>query len=613
MAKRKRPASEQPDSARRFSRAVLIAIPVLAAILFGGTLRYEFTNWDDNVLILENPQVQSFDIVDIFAPRVGKTYQPVRVLSYAIDYSIWGFNPLAFHAINIIFHALAAVMLYLFLCRFLCELRNGHVAAAIAALLFLMHPVNVESVTWMASRKYVLLAFFSFAACYCHLRAKTERPWLWEGTAAAATLTAILSSPFGVVLPALIVLVDYAREKALNPIPLLKKQWGRYLPHVLMGLGFTVLLVSVLTRGEGAVSRGHQGNSVFYTALTVLRVMFDYARNLICPIWLNNRYYHEISRSLFEPKVLIALAGLAVLAWWTIRELRKENKLPLFCAAWFFIAWAPVSNLVIPISTIMADRYLYLAAVGVFLGIGLLAARLETRQLAFLAVPLLVLAGLTMQRNTVWANSRTLWQDSLSKDDRTAVAHNNLGLVDDAEGDVVTAAKRYTAAVERNPHYPEAHYNLGRALVLLNAQKKDKAEYTKALTHMDAAIANKPRFADAHNYRGIVLRQLERPSDARAAYEQALAIAPEHIEAHVNLGNLHYLSGNMAGALTSYRKAVRYDPMLHSIHHNIAAIILSQPLTEVSKAEARHHLEQALAIHPERADSAKLLQALGQH
>jgi tetratricopeptide (TPR) repeat protein len=610
MAKRKSPASERSDKARRFSIALLLAIPVLAAILFGQTLNYEFTNWDDNVLILENPQVISGDVIDIFTPRMGKTYQPVRVLSYAIDHAIWGFNPKAFHGMNLLFHALAAMMLFLFLSRFFCEVRKGYVAAGVAALLFLLHPVNVESVTWMASRKYVLLAFFAFAACYCHLRAEKERPWVWESVASLASLLAILASPFGVVLPALIVLIDYARSKGLNPLPLLKTHWARYLPHAAFGLGFTILLVTVLTRGEGAVSREHQGDSVVYTAFTVLRVMFDYARNLICPIWLNNRYFHEVAKSLFEPKVLCALAGLAGLVWWVIRELRKTNKMPLFCAGWFFISWAPVSNLIIPISTIMADRYLYLAAVGVFAGIGLLAAKLKGQKLALVLLPLLVFAGLTTQRNRVWKNSRALWEDSLRKEDRTAVAHNNLGLVDDAEGNLAKAAERYTAAVERNPHYPEAHYNLGRAMVLLNAQAKDPERYVKALTHMDAAIANRPTFADAHNYRGIVLRQFDRQDEARAAYEQALSIVPGHSEAHVNLGNLHYISGNIPAALDSYRNALRYNPSLHSIHHNVAAILLSQPLTDASKTEARRHLQQALALAPGRADSAKLLKAL---
>jgi tetratricopeptide (TPR) repeat protein len=610
MAKRKSPAPERSDKARRFRIAMLVAIPVLAGILFGQTLNYEFTNWDDNVLIKDNPQVVSGDIVDIFTPRVGKTYQPVRVLSYAIDHAIWGFNPVAFHAVNILFHALAAIMLYLFLAAFFSDVRNGYVAAGVAALLFLVHPVNVESVTWMASRKYVLLAFFSFVACYCHLRAEKERTWQWEGLAAMATLGAILASPFGVVMPALILLMDYARAKELNPLPMLKAHWGRYLPHGAMGLGFTILLVTVLTRGDGAVSREHQGDSVVYTAFTVLRVMFDYARNLICPIWLNNRYFHEIAKSLFEPKVLSALAGLAILGWWVIRELCKANKMPLFCAGWFFIAWAPVSNIIIPISTIMADRYLYLAAVGIFAGLGLLAAKLADKKLAILLLPLLILGGLTMQRNKVWANSRALWEDSIRKDDRTAVAHNNLGLVDDAEGNIPVALERYTAAVERNPHYPEAHYNLGRAMVLLNASAKDPAKYTTALTHMDSAIANKPGFADAHNYRGIVLRQLDRQDEARTAYEAALELAAGHSEAHVNLGNLHYLAGNMEGALMSYRNALHYSPGLHSIHHNVGAILLSLPLTEASKAEARTHLQRAVAIEPDRADSAKLLKML---
>ena len=619
MAKRKNrsPRREDKNSTKRLTTIVLVVIPIAALLAFGGTLGYDFTNWDDPELILENPHTTSMSpsaIADIFTPRVGQTYQPLRVLSYAIDRAIWQENAVGYRAVNVTLHTIAAMLLFLFLSRFLRQLRKSGDclsadqatwAAALVAGLFLLHPVNVESVVWLASRKYGLLAAFGFASLYCHLRADSAK---WHIAAVGLGLLAILSSPFGIVLAALILLLDYCRQEELDPRPMLKANWRVYAGHTAVALVFGILLMVVLTGGDSDVAKQHQG-SLGYTILTVFRVLVDYSCNLVCPLWLNNRYFHDVSTSLLELKVILGLALTIATLVWVACELRKSNKAPLLVSTWFVIAWAPVSNIVVPISTIMADRYLYLAGIGPFLALGLLMLRLPTgpRKGALLAL-LLIFGGLTMQRSKVWKDSRTLWQDSIAKDDRNAVAHNGLGLVEDQAGRLDLAEQHFQDAVERDEACAECHFNLVRTL--LQIPNLDASELLRALHHADAAIKWQPGYAEAYNQRGVLLGMLKRVEESEKAFARGIELAPELVELRVNLGNMRFTAGNREAALPAYQAALQLNPDLAAIHRNVAGILLSRPTPD--RNTVLHHLSEALRVEPDHAPTRAMVERLSQ-
>ena len=164
----------------RFNIGAVCIIIIMIISVYANTLDNEFTNWDDGALILNNLKIRSLSIdgiKNIFDPSDGGTYQPMRVLSYAIDYRIGGFNPFIYHIHNIILHILSSIVLYFFLIQFLPQIQRGvfkngnfdladtchlKIITLTAVLFFAVHPVNVEAVTWLSSRKYVLLAFFAF-------------------------------------------------------------------------------------------------------------------------------------------------------------------------------------------------------------------------------------------------------------------------------------------------------------------------------------------------------------------------------------------------------------------------------------------------------------------
>jgi tetratricopeptide (TPR) repeat protein len=599
----------------RYATFAIAGIAVLTLLVYARGIGGDFTNWDDPNLVQENPAIRSLApgaVIDMFTPRAGESYQPLRVFSYAIDYKLWGLRPAGYHAMNILLHALAACLLFLALRSALPKLRTPHKlaphAALLGALLWALHPVNVESVAWIASRKYVLLGNFAFLAW---LAFSDGRRW----TAYSATLCAILSSPFGIALPPLLVLYDYCCSEQRDPRAFVRESWRHHLALLVILAILLPILWWVLVVGDARGERtAVEGVGLWSTGLTMLRVLVDYARNLILPLWLNAKYVNHID-GLGSPKVWLGLLGLCGIGWACWRAWKKDDKLPLFMAAWFFIAWAPVSNIV-PISTTMADRYLYLPIVGLCAGFALLLGRWPRSG----GVSVAIFAILAFLRVGVWQNSETLWSDSLAKDESNAVAHCNLGRALEKRQAKQEAIECYLRAIQLDPNEPGIHSNIGHLLntdgryheaiphlqraLALNADftpglinmgnalseigraaealpylKKAVAmqdsganrlsygtgllragQHQAAIAEFQAAIQRSPQLTEAHNNVGVALINLKRHDEAIPWFESALAVDPGYVVAVHNIANAHHAMGRHQQAVAQYQKALQLDP-----------------------------------------------------
>ncbi len=220
-------------------------ISVLVAILYFNSLGNQFTNWDDG-MIYENPPIRHLNwegIKKIFTLKQGNTYQPIRMLSYAIDYRIWKLNPVGYHITNIFFYILTCIMVFFTLRLLSVGLRkeaspNSHTRVAIfGAFLFAAHPVHVEAVTWLAARKEVLQGFFFFLGFYLYLKAskETERRafYFYLSLVVLSILLAILSKPSAVVFPGVIAVYEIAK----------RKEGGHKLFQTVTGSFFACLLI----------------------------------------------------------------------------------------------------------------------------------------------------------------------------------------------------------------------------------------------------------------------------------------------------------------------------------------------------------------------------------
>jgi protein O-mannosyl-transferase len=530
-----------------------------ACAVYINTLNNQFTNWDDTNLIVNNELIRSLDFKNIkviFDLRAHGTYQPVRVLSYAIDYHFWKLNPVGYHIHSILLHAFASIFLYLALLRIIPGVRGMEkaeyaiiqYAPFFTALVFAIHPLSVEAVAWLSGRKYVLLSFFSFFSLYFFaksFKAGTSQICLVSGSVFLSVLAA-LSSPFGVIIPLIVFVCIFSIDESNNPVYVLNKHKAVWLPYcvifVPVFLKLWTTLVKINPGGTGPGTGHFEGNSL-YTLWTMLRVLFDYVRNIFFPFWLNIRYPDFVSQSFMEYKIITAITIITVMAVIISWHLKKGDKRFFFCIAWFIIFWLPVSN-IIPISTKMADRYIYLAFPGLVLLFFLYAFPLlnvtakkmhvSGTIVSIIAVLLVVcyLSPFTIARNRIWKDSGTLWSASLKTYPHNAIAHNQLGL--------------HLLYFDRKPELAMMHFKESIRLKPESTQPREnlydtfmwQKQYMMAVECAKKLIVIRPDSATWYYKTGIALDALDNIKQAEEYYRKALKQDPVHLKTINNLGSL---------------------------------------------------------------------------
>lgn len=618
------------ESAKHFAPMVCGLLVLAVAILYGRTGSYQFVNFDDPVLVSENPVVTGplvEAVAKSFKVTPGKSYQPIRQLAYAVQYQLWQLDAGGYHLVNALFHALASIFLFLFLRLAVPQLwpdrgtRECDLLAACTAAWFAIHPVNVEAVAWVSSLKYGLLASGGFAALYCYTRAtaNAERVnWGWHCAGAAALGFAMLSSPFAVILPGLVMLFDLCRSSEA-PIAVLRKRALGYLPALLVWTLVSIRIRAGLLEGTETIviERARETSA---SAGGILRAFAFYLGHEILPLGLNNKYPNRII-PLTSPAALGGGAGLLLLVGWAAWQWRRGIRSSAFCVGWFLIALILVSSIFHALSTIMADRYLYLAGPGLLLAVmaGLLRIPQQKLRTGVIAAIFVLHGGLAFQRVGIWQNSETLWQDSLAKARDNALALNCLAMYWEQGGKIAEAGPLYYEATTVDPEYTSAlerwgtwALNAGRA-----ADARPALEKCIELGHEPAAVW--------HNL-GVAYHGLGNMKKAQQYLEKAYGMVDAPVDCALNLGVVYklqenwesaekylriamdqgrpkssfeygmhwYLRGNAEEAVKAWQETLRRDPKYADAHHNIGVVYGASR----KFAKAIHHLEETLRLVP---------------
>jgi len=414
----------------------------LTFLFYLKSVGFEFLpSWDDGEYVLENTRVHGLTFENlkvIFTEAYFSNYTPLHLLSYALDFSIWGLNPAGYHLTNITFHALNSAMVYLLARR----LTKDGFASAVAALVFAVHPLNVENAAWVSERKTLIAAFFAFASMLSYLSFSKDgakrRYWLSLFLFALS----LLSKPLAVVLPLALSL----HELLLRKEP---KALKRTLPFFALAALFSLMAFRAQSQAssiEGSTLSPDVLFGVVYP--TMLPVYWEYARLIFWPSGLSGFYDATLRYSFLDPAVLASLAAwLAVFAL----VLWKGSAQVRFWFLWFWAWLLPVAN-IIPLPVYYADRYMYLPAIGFFMLFGLFVAwlckRAGSRVGAPIAVAVIVALGAAaFQRMDVWKNEVVFWEDTVRKSPWQDKAHLNLGYAYEMEGRFDEAEKEYMAAL----------------------------------------------------------------------------------------------------------------------------------------------------------------------
>lgn len=529
------------------------AVPLLVLVaitfaVFGQVLGHEFiTNWDDRMYVVDNPAIKGFSLANvrtIFTTYYVGNYAPVQMLSYMLDYALWGGWAGGFLLTNLVIHVINGLLFYRLLLRF----HGERLIAFIGSALFLIHPVQVESVAWVSQRKNVLAMLFFLLAWeyYCRYReAEPGRGRINYLVSVATFFLALLAKSVAVIFPVVIVLFDLCFPAGAVRLRLKDK-----LPFVLAAAAAAWL---ALISQEGGGRSGFHGGGPLATFYTMLPVLCRYLGMLFWPVGLSAEYDPQIYQTI-TPTVAGAMLLLAVIAGACGLLLARNSKVG-FWALLFFVGLLPVSQIV-PLVTLINDRYLYvpmLGAAALFaVGSDRLLKRSGTRCSGtvrfLLAGMLLVLTSVSWQRVSVWRDDFALWSDAVAKYPGKATIQSAMGDVLLSRDRVDDAWQRYELALKLNPLETTALLNLG----ILYSQKGNLETGQRMLKEV---ILLDPRNFKGWANLGNNLALQGDYSEAEDAYLRAYGLQPDELKLLVLLGNAALLQRDPVKARKYYLQA----------------------------------------------------------
>lgn len=637
VLRQKRPPVEQQSSKNAISpRLRPYLFPMLlfvaALVIFANTMNAELLeSWDDNIYISQNPLVIDFsfgNLIDIWTKSYNGEYLPVTLTNFVLERQLWGTNSAGYHVVNVILHGLNGILVYWLIKR----LHGSTVVASGTALLFIAHPLQVETVAWVSQRKNLLSLCFFLLAFLNHMRSLEKKSTRVLIMAWVCFLLSMLSKPAAVLTPFLFVLYDILEER-----PRIGMLVFRNLPYFIMSMIGAVIMYQADKHWGGI--RKAPGDGLWENVQIMARAFWDYFASIFAPVNLNNLYIYSLP-DLRDGDIGIWL-GFGVLILLVVLAVLQPFGRPItaFSILWIVLFMLPVSN-IIPIAAQRADRFMYFPLVAVFLLIGILFDKLwqrfQTMEIRYVLVAvagiiLAVLGTITLQRNAVWKNSEVLWTDHLEDYPSSITGLTNLSVYyyrqqnfskatdtlatllriypNDYQGnqmfgniallqqDYPTAIARYQRAIAANPTNHGLADDLGVAYLQMGVSAFDQGDYAATLDAYIKALELIPNEPILHNNIGFTLFTIGRYEQALTAYYKALELDPFYARAWVNLGDVAVVLQDYALTRDAYDSALRLNAQLDARGYSNYCLALGE-LRENQEA-AINACNQALALEPD--------------
>lgn len=533
---------------------IIVGLIVLTFLCFRPGLNGEFTNWDDDRYVKENVLIQQGSWGEILSAYYMGNYHPLALASYAVEYKIWGPNPYVYKLTNLILHILNTLLIFLIAIKLT---RRNLLASAAAGFLFALHPMHVESVTWISERKDVLYALFFFAAWFAWLRFRDADDKKWYIAALMLFILSCLSKGMAVTFTGVIVLTDFILRKEFR-----KEDILYYLPFAGVSVFFGV--VAIFAQQEaGFIYLETQWNYAEKIALAGYAFLL-YLWKMIMPFHLAAFYPFPEKTGGSLPSVFW-LAPLAVTLILGISWYLKKRSYWFLLGPWFFAITIVIVLQILSVGeAIAADRYFYVSSAGFCIAFGMGFAWLyqEGSKKNAVLKPLAAIGGaailtglafLTYQQTHIWKNSLSLWTDTISKYDRVPIAHYNLGVTYGLEQqDYDRAEPHFLRAIEIRPGYPQALYNLG--IIMTN-----RGKYEESTERFRQLLKVKGDYPLAHSGIGYNLEKQGKFAEAAEMYRKELEISPENYNVWLGLGINLGKSGDLQGSIPALQKAATLD------------------------------------------------------
>jgi Flp pilus assembly protein TadD len=561
------------EATRRLGWSLPVLTALLAFLSFLPALEARFVNWDDEASFLTNAAYRGLGPSELrwmFTTTFLGHWSPLTWMTWGLNHVTGGLDPWGYHLGNLLLHSANVALTWLVARRLLAvgsgaPLASSAIAAGatIAALVWGLHPLRAEAVAWASARRDVLCGLFYLLAVLAYLRgvagaAGIERRW-W-GLSLAAFAAALSSKTVAMSLPLSLLLLDLypLRRSGLGWWVLAREK----LPYALLAVAAGV--VAFAARQEtGSITAYTQYGAGARVALAAYTWWFSWWKTF-WPAGLSPMYELPQHVGLGQVRFLGPVLTVAAL---TVILVLLRRSWPAGLAGWAqsVIVLAPVSGVVHSGNQLAADRYSYLATLGVsiLIGAGLVwalrhaaarPARRWTRPLAWVAAALVVVAlGAAARAQTaVWRDSETLWQRAVEVDPTCSLCESNLGRVIARPGRFVEAETHVRNAIALRPDRPGPHENLGTIMLA-------QGRFPDAEDHFRRAATLHPDRAASRNALGVALANQGRGPEAEAEFREAARLSPRLADAPANLGVLYTRNGRLDDAIVALRRALILD------------------------------------------------------
>ena len=578
--------------------SVCLLFIVVTLAIFSPIRNHEFV-WDDRSNVTENPylrQVPGGNVLSFWQRPYQQHYIPLTYTVWAGIAALAG-NPTAearnrldagpFHMVNLTLHMLSALVVFVILRR----LTAHEWAAGAGALLFGLHPLQVEAVSWVTGMKELLSGLLSLVALWQYLiyaardgvARQKKRLGLHYGLATGAFVLALLAKPAAVAVPVVAWALDYG---------CLKRSWRQSAKSLGGWVVLALVFVGVTKAAQPTLPLVFT-SSLSARPLIAADALAFYLYKLILPVALTVDYGRTPAVVLergWAYYTWILPVGMAALLWaW-----RNRARYFITAAAVFVAGLLPVLGL-IPfgfqqISTV-ADRYVYLSMLGPALALAWALSQWTSKvTMTVVFIVLAVMASLSAVQARYWHDDVTLSQHALELNAKSWLAHYHAGIGSARAGAVDDAARHFTAALEIKPGYLDAHFGLANVMAM-------KGHLDEAIEHYQKVLQAKSRGAEVHFNLGNAFAKANRLSEAVEQYEKSLRAKSDNAPAHGNLGDVMFKQNRFGEAVAHYRRALQIDPDAADVHYSLANILAVQGELD----EAMDHYRAALRVNPSYA------------
>lgn len=578
-----------------FKILIILLILVLTAIPYITLPTSGFVDFDDPILVHENPAVINFDLEKIFLKSNAEDYLPMTTITFAIEHSIFGFDPFYFHLDNIILHLFNVTLVFLFITLLF---PNSILIAALTALLFGIHPLHVESVAWISQRKDVLSTFFFISSLIFYIysgnKIKKYSNFIFYVLSIIFFILAILSKFMAVSLPGIIILLDLLKKEKRQKILF------RSLPFVVVMTIFSVIHLKLHNSiGQDSFEKFNLlagikngfDSLAFYISKSIipLKLSAFYEKNVVFATWIDYSF-------------LLSWIGIILL----YVKAKKEVAMVVFVNIFFLATIFPVLQ-IIPFGKrfIFADRFMYLPSIGLFCFIAMIIIHLShfktLRWFTYSAVVVIIVSFsyLTYNQALAWKNSETLWSHAFKNYPISSSISTSLASEYFKKGNVKDASIKFQQAINFDPNFDDPR--IGLAAIYMDSQNFEEAkkelkiaqsissknpmtyfnlgviaekqnDLITALENYKKSVQFDDLFTSGYLNISAVYYKLDRKKDAQEILEKLIHLNPNVPEANNNLGYIYFEMGRYPEAIKFLNQAISLDSTYEQPHRSLALI-----------------------------------------